>query len=722
MTVITPLGDIHHGQRTELIKTEDEAYIKKPRNFQTEAAFSLFCDKLADIGLPFFSRSPVMLGQGEGYHTQAVETNSPTTSEGADTYYYRAGILLCICYLFGSVDLHSENIIAVSDTPVIVDMETLLSGKARGGSARYTLNESVLCSHLLCSFLVDESGVRDVSGYCASQNGSKNIPHTEKGRVFPWEKEEALLSGFSDAYNVLSSNKEKAGQALHVFDSCSFRQLLRPTQTYHTLSDCVFKLKEDKRQEAARALLAVAYQRDIDKDRVEKAELIINEEVRSVTENEIPCFYTKGDSTDLFVNGEKVFSDYLQASPVAYALQRLDGFCSEDLKRQLKIIELALRASTPHEQFKPCSIALGNLSAGEHSAKQVAQTALFSLPGVFCGMEQGRTSVSFVSSGFSLYSGLSGVMCMFAAILRKTGKLEYRDMLLKCYENFAEILLSDNTCVELSKGNLSLGSSYIGMMSALLHIYELTGLNEFRQGAEQLLKRMSFSDKAYSSDYLNGAGALPVILKRHGLPGAEGIVKKINSNFSADDLSLTGAAHGAAGLLLTLSAAKALGAEVSDGELLSLIAWENSHFSASHGNWRDLRTSQPSAFMSGWCSGAPGIGMARNEMLAYITNEKLRAVCREDVEKAKSFLSAQSPSKRDSLCCGTASRLMAASRLGVNTDETYAKLERAEKEDRLEFIHPAGTADINVSLMQGLSGVAYALAMYGDPLSGGMLL
>ena len=73
MVKVTPLGDLHNGKQTELVQTENETYIKKPRDFKTEVAFSLFCKKLESLGLPCFSRSAVLIEEGDGFHTEAVE-------------------------------------------------------------------------------------------------------------------------------------------------------------------------------------------------------------------------------------------------------------------------------------------------------------------------------------------------------------------------------------------------------------------------------------------------------------------------------------------------------------------------------------------------------------------------------------------------------------------------------------------------------------------------
>ncbi|MBQ8980022.1 MAG: hypothetical protein IJ077_00240, partial [Eubacterium sp.] len=44
------------------------------------------------------------------------------------------------------------------------------------------------------------------------------------------------------------------------------------------------------------------------------------------------------------------------------------------------------------------------------------------------------------------------------------------------------------------------------------------------------------------------------------------------------------------------------------------------------------------------------------------------------------------------------------------------------KDDSIVLLHPCDTDDRDFGLMQGLAGVIYAVAMYGDEKSGGMLL
>src|SRR5438270_801706 len=81
---------------------------------------------------------------------------------------------------------------------------------------------------------------------------------------------------------------------------------------------------------------------------------------------------------------------------------------------------------------------------------------------------------------------------------------------------------------------------------------------------------------------------------------------------------LTGFSHGTAGIswaLLELAAKT--GEQRFQAAALSGIAYERALFSASAGNWPDLRVPdtdanpEPGVFPVAWCHGAPGIGLAR---------------------------------------------------------------------------------------------------------------
>lgn len=714
---ITPLGDMHSGGQTQLIENDKYRYIKKPRDFKTEAAFSSFCNELAKLGLGAFSRSTKLIECDTNYHTEEIEENTVTTDEGIDLYYKRAGILMFVCYLLFSEDLHCENVIACGDMPVVVDLETLLSGKIARSSKTYNLTKSVLCSHLLCDFISHKKNTYDISGFSGTNAGSKNIPHTSDGKVFVWQKTEELISGFENAYNVVLSHKDDVAKLIHLFDNCNFRQILRPTQTYSILSDHIKSTIEAEKESVAYTLLAKAYEKDIDKTRIDKAADILSEEVRAVISNEIPLFHTLGNSCDLLVDGKTVMKDFLELSPVDYAIERLEGLSSDDLERQIKIIRLAVSASEPLGYGNAIYINKSSLAPGEISAQAVSNAAVPGFPSVFCELNSSSATVNLLSCGYSLYSGLIGFLCMYAALYRKTEKKEYLDLLFRYYQNFSDMMLTSNRPVFLTDSIASLSEGVAGMISGLLHISDLIEDKSFKKAAEKLADRIVISESLSNPDYLNGVGALPLVLSRFENKKIVPLCEHLNKTLKDITPFTTGLAHGASGLMLTFAV---INKYIPQDNLLAIADWEEKQYRKNENNWYDLRDKTKTGFMSGWCSGAPGIGMARNALKDITDDTELLTVCYRDIERTKEFLTKETPCKKDSLCCGTASRLMAASRLDIKTGNLYNQLVEAEKRQNLRLTHVANTNDIKVSLMQGLAGVAYALAMYGDSLSGGM--
>lgn len=685
---VTPLGDRHKCGQTRRMDTDTISYIEKPRDYQIEAAFSHLVHAFSQWGFDRICQVPALLEQGERSHTQAIVPHDPTDEEGLKRYFYRAGGLIFLAYLLGSTDLHGENIIAQGDLPVIVDLETLLGGKTRRQSADW----NVLRSHLVCSFARIGEKTADVSGF-GGMDG-ENLPFSAEkiGTIYAHLPE--TRRGFEAAYRVALTHKEEISDLLDGFSACRFRQILRPTTAYAAIINFLQTLPEDRRLPTATALLERAYLRDIDPNRLEKCRKVADEEIRAVLAGQIPLFHIRGDGTNLLDEDQVVQADFLDLSPVDAAKQRLNELSDENLTRQAAILEQAIRAADPAPRSIP--VISDCLAPGERIGNWITRQAL---PGG--NWFELTPEGIFAPLGLGLYSGLAGIGCMYAALYRKTEKTAYlRQTEQICQQILAQIAPKSITA---TNETASLGSGISGIALALTHISHLTGQTAYATAAAELLTRLTpgYAD----GDYLNGVGALPVAYRRCGVTPAADMRSWLKDVLS-QPVATTGVAHGAAGRALSLAA---LGKREQSE---ALIRWENQHFIPEEGNWQDLRDPKNPGFMSGWCSGAPGIGMARHAM-----DES-----HPDIAAAEAFLEKQIPSRRHSLCCGTAARLMAASRLGVTVDKLFFELAEAEKTGQLRLLQPASTPEVPISLMQGAAGVAYALAMYQDPLSGGMLL
>ena len=129
---------------------------------------------------------------------------------------------------------------------------------------------------------------------------------------------------------------------------------------------------------------------------------------------------------------------------------------------------------------------------------------------------------------------------------------------------------------------------------------------------------------------------------------------------------LTGFGHGAAGIAWALLH---LAATTPDqrfrDEALRGISYERQLFSLAAGNWPDLRKvptksseySEQSAFMTAWCHGAVGIGLARLDTRAWldgIADDEIRIALRTTIREGFG--------DNDSLCHGAMGNLSVAMR------------------------------------------------------------
>jgi lantibiotic modifying enzyme len=121
---------------------------------------------------------------------------------------------------------------------------------------------------------------------------------------------------------------------------------------------------------------------------------------------------------------------------------------------------------------------------------------------------------------------------------------------------------------------------------------------------------------------------------------------------------LTGFSHGAAGMAWALLELYAhTGAERFRTAALHAIAYERSLFVPEVGNWLDLReheAGKPAGvegerrYMTSWCHGAPGIGLARLQALPYVDD----AIIHVEIDTALQTTRTQGFGRNHSLCHG----------------------------------------------------------------------
>lgn len=721
---ITPRGDRHGGRQVELVVDGKTAYYRKPRSARTEKALEAFLFSLKQEGFLYVPACERVLAEtAAGYHAAVVPHTPAETEADAAAYFRRCGALIFLAYLFGSTDLHEENIIACKDTPVIVDAETLFSAATvPEQEAQKNLAGSVLRAHLLPNWHVVDGQARLCAGLIADDPKGENMLLLDGQPCYIYDYENEVRAGFCEAYAFALAHRAWFASALDGFAGCECRVLLRPTEVYGRLLRFAQTLPENQRRSALNLLLSAGHEKDMRSDRAAFMEDVTAAEVQALLRGDLPRLTVPFEDRGLWNGDVCVRPDFFARSPAEAVADRLAALCPADLEAQARILSQSIAAVRPLAKKTP--VPLCGETAERTAFRLLESGAVSVLSTRWMQLDCGADGNFYLqSAGYGLYNGSLGILCAYAALYHRTGDADILRALLAHYEPFAEMLARMRP-MNVSDQRASLQSGLGGMLAALLHLYELTEEPRFRADAYSLAALLRPSpDAGCTGDLLGGVAGLALQLPKLPAALAQPLANALLPLLRACRPQLTGAAHGAAGLARALAAAQfSLGSNAADDDILRLLAFEEEHYDAAQQNWRDLRTDDPAAFMRGWCSGAPGIAMSRRRLTELTENPDILACCRRDLARAEEFLTRSPLPKRDCLCCGLSARLTARARLGLPADPAAEGLRERLLTDRLNLLHPFETADRNYGLMQGAAGVIYALATQETELSGGMLL
>ena len=748
------IGDIHNGDYVSWSLYNGQKCIRKPRPADIERAFKAFLLKLEEEGFLFVPGCvEILFDDGNEHYVAVTEHKEMEKLSEVLLYFRRCGALLFFAYLFSSTDLHRENIIANGSIPVIIDFETLFTGDDRrtfDNESPVMLSDSVWNSYLLPRWVRLKSQDIDASGFTGHVNIDSfelnpNIPYFNGKPLYAWNHVEDVLEGFCYAYNFFIERKDKAGEWIDLFQNCTFRVILRKTDIYAKLISLLEDFPLYKREFGADLLLRRAYENDVDNERLDRMKEVLAEEIYSVSHGEIPLFYVKGDSKDIGSRGKVLSKNYYLRSPIAQAKWKLSQLSPINRDGQAKIISQLFSAAKPLSEKNNDQKLEGEknsfITSVSSPAIQIYNTpeACFAIlekieEKCINGMLDGwlylnrgfNGPVSITGIGMGLYHGLTGILCFYAALFSKTGDDLYKTKLLKYYEPIKKKLESAHILLDSKSASLNYGVG--GILLALYHIGELTGINDFIIDAEALVGRISIPEilEKGNTDVLCGYAGLAVALQKvRDTSNAKRISKALIPTLVKEEPTLTGYAHGAAGYALAMGVLAYILNDTSYNEIIiKWLKWESEFYNSKTLNWRDLRSknSKFPVFMNGWCSGTPGIIMSRQALLNITDDNRIKEICSNDLFLTKNWFKLQPLEDYDNLCCGNAAKIMAASRLGIDAQNLYKNIIMSVEQDSLNFQHLIGTSDFIPGLMQGYAGIGYALTMYGDKRCGGMLV
>ncbi|MEM9655664.1 MAG: lanthionine synthetase LanC family protein [Actinomycetota bacterium] len=197
--------------------------------------------------------------------------------------------------------------------------------------------------------------------------------------------------------------------------------------------------------------------------------------------------------------------------------------------------------------------------------------------------------------------------------------------------------------------------------------------------------------------------------------------------FIHGDVPLCGIAHGASGIAYALLRLyRRTGEPELQQAALDAFAYEDAHYDAEHANWLDLRNPARDSFWTGWCNGAPGIGLARVKCL-QLFDKRHRDRALDDLERTTAVTCSVDLETVDHPCCGGFGRAdVAIDRatveghlqwIDIGRSIATAMVERARRDGGYRWSLAGAHPTMTPALLVGSAGGAYTLLRLADPAS-----
>ncbi len=524
-----------------------------------------------------------------------------------------------------------------------------------------------------------------------------------------------VVRGFRAAYRAVLSCRATLHEALAAFDGCATRVILRDTSEYASL---LFWSLAPAHVASGRAYAIAMEALSGEAMQYQLAEAdVLAEDLACCLAQDVPLWRSDPRSCTLLAPSGRRLGPVVPEAPLEQARSRIDTACDEDLAYQSEVLRASLLAavvSAPEAASLAQPVAepdwglltgwaMGGAPARPAAPKgteELAREALafarrigdalaelaLRLPdgAAWLGVTRvagNATQMAPIVAFPWTAAGAAGTAVLFANLFHAFGDARYAELAR------AALALCERTCGAVEAAgwwHRVPASAYTGVafpVYAQAECARLLGDEARADAALDLALRLDPARLAAQDnpDWLAGvAGAAAALAHIGTLRPHPGLTERANACLDAIaraeleeggfrvpgfERPLLGMAHGAAGIAAACARVHAIGA---DGRALEMarraLAFERDRFDADARDWPDLRRDGPAArFMSGWCAGPAGAGLAR-----LLVRELLP--CDTEIEQAIANTRERMGIDRHHACCGEAGRMLfladAAARLG----------------------------------------------------------
>ncbi|WP_017626719.1 type 2 lanthipeptide synthetase LanM [Nocardiopsis chromatogenes] len=726
----------------------------------------------ADPGGDFFGPlCPDTLERDDHLWQARAVYSEPADERQAALYFRRFGRCAALLSMFGTGDLHHENVIATADGPVLIDLETLVglpnpssaAADTEGAPQAADVEASVLNtlmfpvrytgeildidfsalgsvrtdhSKRLESFAIVDAGTDDIRFDTAPVVAVRgdNVARIGGEQLDPRLWEDELVTGFEEGRARLRTVRETAVEAVRTTDGWSVRQLVRPTFVYYRFLEASTH-PAHLAGRADRLDLLDRLPRRHRGLRRSVAEEVCSEEAHAMLGLDTPFFEVECDSTALLCNGGEEVPGAVVRTPREAALDNIEAFFARPERRDPSYIRFGLATSTDDPWTdRPAQAPAAGPAAARTSPLTDPGELVRTIDDLALGAPERPTWLMPRLQGNDLrldvlYPSLyeSGGLLLTLARLRAADGTER--------PGGVDSAAALRTALprELPSAAAPLGlSPFTGALSMRAVALDLGG-TEDAAPAVTLEAETSADPEALTADdldYLNGLGGYLVHLAEYDDPGAprlpgygpEDLVRRLvevdgpPGEHSGEHQGELGLAHGRFGRVAALSAGITAGADPDGRAREHLEALTGAYLRY---RWRDDVLDTPDD-AAGWCKGYAGIAFALAKALAVLgrTPREIHDAIGEEAERA-----AHGPITGDiSMCHGAAGRIAVLAWLADRLDWPEARTWAKELESRFLDRHADGGWRCGVgattalpSFMVGLSGWHYARLMLQDP-------
>lgn len=693
-------GDSHEqGKSVMVLIFNNQKVVYKPKNLEVSIPFQKFIEWYSKCSDLLELKIPRGIFKNDYTYNEFIDFVACETENDVEDFYIRYGQLVAISYLLNMNDLHMENIIAHGSQPVIVDLETLfqvspsLENESVSADILKRLEiDSVRNSCLLPSNLnvginakVELSAFKGGGGEVQNQfvtpvnintddfhfekgngyfKGGNNIPQklTSDGIMnVDYDRYRIkILEGFNSFMKFILNNKKEFIQFISLnFKGYQLRVLLKGTERYASLLRYSNHPSYNKEMKYRERLFMNSWAYPY------KDKRVVLSEVEDLLFNDIPIFYTKTNSRDIFDSRKRVYKEYFSNSGLDTVIKKIKNLNETEIDFQRQILLSSLGVSDIYlnkNQSNKLYIDTGQVFDSTRAAIEIADFLMSeviekndeaSFVNLNCDEE---LHWRFVPCDESLYSGVAGIALFFLEIYKKT-KLD------KYFEMYKKLI---TTAVNQAKFQ-PFSSAYQGRLSPIypllmeLKYFGTISNKDFLDKTLDELNEMEtekYKEIFKQSEYINGLSSVLSLLqlvnkiyKPYQKTVAE--LKSLLSNYlngNDESLTVTGVAHGISGILLGSLSSGILEKSVID----SLLIKEKEE------------TSMPSEDLLKWCKGLPGLIYTRIKILEVYKSSIAETQLKELLSEFKKELF-KIGFKDDSICHGLSGSLIVLSKISQYT-------------------------------------------------------